>query len=70
MTTRLLVRVTSAVRKVSQCGATLAAAVPLILMVYIPGISPAAAVSMMMVSYGLNSLQYSGFHVNHVSVRA
>ena len=37
-------------------------------MVYIPNISPTAAVTLMMASYGLNSLQYSGFHVNHIDL--
>ena len=50
----------SGVRKVSQCCATLGAAVPLALMTYIPRISPEAAVALMMVSYGLNAMQYTG----------
>jgi hypothetical protein len=36
--------------------------------VYIPGLSKAAAVSLMMVSVGFNSLQYTGMHVNHIDL--
>jgi sugar phosphate permease len=57
-----------AVRKISQCGATLGAAFFLLLMVYVPNISRGMAISLMMVSYGFNSLQYTGFHVNHIDL--
>ena len=57
-----------AVRKICQCGATIVAAVPLLLMVYTPDISAPVAVTLMIVSIGLNSLVYSGMHINHIDL--
>ena len=58
----------TAVRKLSNCGATLLAAIPLLLMVWLPGLSTTLAIVMMMASYGLNSLGYTGYHVNHIDL--